>query len=197
VDVPVWDQSGTNTPALAAEEAAYVARTLGARLEYFQLGNEPDQFNRKYRDPKTWGPDAYLDDWLAAANAIRARVPDAKFGLPDTAGSPAWSSRIAERLGALSEKERPKVGAVSHHYYFGGPPSNAQVNIERLLKTDPRVATVAATTKAAADKLGAVYRMTEGNTCYLGGKPGCRMYLRLRCGRRITCCCWRRWGMRA
>jgi hypothetical protein len=33
---------GTNTPAHAAEEAVFVAETLGDRLQYFQIGNEAD-----------------------------------------------------------------------------------------------------------------------------------------------------------
>src|SRR5580692_7858371 len=31
---------GTNTPARAAEEAEFAAKTLGANLQYFQIGNE-------------------------------------------------------------------------------------------------------------------------------------------------------------
>jgi hypothetical protein len=170
----------TNTPERGTEEAAFVYATLGAKLEYFQLGNEPDLFDRRFRDKRTWNADRYLDDWLAMANAIRARVPQARFGLPDTAGDPTWSSRIAERLGAMppagtgaaqGQGSRPNIAAVTHHYYFGGPPTNPEVNIQRLLKTDPKVAKVAATTREAAEKLGCVYRMSEGNTCYQGGKP--------------------------
>lgn len=33
---------GTNTPERAAEEAAFVAKTLGTNLQYFQIGNEAD-----------------------------------------------------------------------------------------------------------------------------------------------------------
>ena len=32
---------GTGTPARDAEEASYVAKTLGSRLLFFQIGNEP------------------------------------------------------------------------------------------------------------------------------------------------------------
>lgn len=172
---------GTSTPGRGAEEAAFVFSALGPRLEYFQLGNEPDLFQRRFRDPKTWNVDRYLDDWLAMADGIRARVPQARFGLPDTAGDPTWSSRIAERLSAMppagtapnaGQPSRPNIAAVTHHYYFGGPPSNPEVNIARLLKTDPRVAKVAHTTRAAAETLGCVYRMSESNSCYQGGKPG-------------------------
>ena len=166
----------TNTPAFGAEQAVAVAQILGPKLEYFQLGNEPDLFDRRFRDKATWSVDRYLDEWLLMADAIRARVPQARFGLPDTSGNPQWSSRIAERLGAMhpgtGPGTRPPVAAITHHYYFGGPPSNPQINIPRLLQPDPRVAAVAETTRQAAEKLGCIYRMTEGNTCYKGGKPG-------------------------
>ena len=171
---------GTNTPERGAEQAVAVAGILGPKLDYFQLGNEPDLFDRRFRDKKTWNVDRYLDEWLLMADAIRARVPNARFGLPDTAGDPTWSSRIAERLSALpagtgtaaGKGTRPAIAAVTHHYYFGGPPSNPAINIPRLLRPDPKVASVAATTRAAAQTLGVPYRMSEGNTCYQGGKPG-------------------------
>src|ERR1700691_2713883 len=50
---------GTNTPARAAEEAAFVAATLGDRLQYLQIGNEPDLFDRHLRDPKAWSAKTY------------------------------------------------------------------------------------------------------------------------------------------
>lgn len=162
---------GSSTPERAAEEAVFVAKTLGPRLVYFQVGNEPDGFFWRFRDKATWTPDRYFDEWLASANAIRARVPDAKFGLPDTAGSPEWSTVVANRLSALAPHERPDVAAITHHYYFTGPPSNPKATLPNLLKTDPRVRKVAETTRAAAIKVGSKYRMTEGNSCFRGGKP--------------------------
>ncbi len=161
---------GSSTPARAAEEAAFVHKTLGARLEYFQVGNEPDGFGRRFRDKATWDANAYFNDWLAAANGIRARVPSARFGMPDVASKVAWFPTIADRLSAL--KDRPDVVALTHHYYFTGPPSNPKANIDNLLHPDPRVPRDAAIAHAAAEKLGTQYRMTEGNTCYRGGKPG-------------------------
>lgn len=161
---------GTNTPARAAEEAAFVSATLESKLEYFQLGNEPDLFKNHLRDPKTWSVNLYLDEWLAEANAIRARVPKARFGLPDVANNAEWFSTIATRLPATPN--HPDIAAVSHHYYIGGPPSNPNMTIQHILTPDPRVAEVAALVHDAGAKLDAPYRMTEGNTCYRGGKPG-------------------------
>jgi hypothetical protein len=167
---------GTNTPARAAEEAAYVSKVLGNKLEYFQLGNEPDLFKTHLRDPKTWSPELYMDEWLAEANAIRAAVPSARFGLPDTAGDPDWYAAVVTRLLTLTTP--PEVAALSHHYYIGGPPSNPQMTIDHILSPNPVVPQHAHDIRAAAARLSAgehrnvPYRMTEGNTCYRGGKPG-------------------------
>lgn len=163
---------GTNTPARAAEEAAFVAETLGESLQYFQIGNEADLFDRHLRDPKTWSAKTYLDEWLSLARAIAARVPAAKFGMPDVAGNVSWLTEIADQWASIQSP--PRVTTVTHHYYFGGPATNPEVNIPNLLKpaTMERVQNTANIATAAAGKMGARVRMTEGNTCYRGGKPG-------------------------
>jgi hypothetical protein len=161
---------GTNTSELAAAEARYVAKVLGAKLEYFQIGNEADRFATTIRDPKTWSADTFLDEWLTFAKAILAAVPDAKFGMPDIASDEKWFAAIGTRL--ANDPIRAHIACLSHHYYIGGPPSNPDMTIERILKTDPKVDKVADIVRAAAAKLNTTWRMTEGNTCYRGGKPG-------------------------
>jgi hypothetical protein len=163
---------GTNTPARTAEEAVFVAETLSDRLQYFQVGNEADLFDRHLRDPKTWSAKTYLEEWLALARAIAVRVPAAKFGMPDVAGAVSWLTEIADQWPSV--QARPRVTTLTHHYYFGGPATNPEVNIPNLLKpaTMQKVQTAANIASAAASKMGARVRMTEGNTCYRGGKPG-------------------------
>ena len=164
---------GTNAPARAAEEAVFVAETLGDRLQYFQIGNEPDLFSRHLRDPKTWSAKTYLGEWLKLARAIAARVPSAKFGTPDIGpGAVSWLSEIADEWPSV--KDTPYITTLSHHYYFNGPATNPDVNIPNLLKpaTVQKVQDTANIASAAAGKMGARVRMTEGNTCYRGGKPG-------------------------
>ncbi len=163
---------GTNTPARAAEEAAFAAKTLGSRLQYFQVGNEADLFDRHLRDPKTWSAKTYLEEWLKLARAITDRVPTAKFGMPDVASKASWLTEIADQWSSI--KSPPNVTTLTHHYYFGGPATNPDVNIPNLLKaaTMQKVQSTANAATAAASKIGARVRMTEGNTCYRGGKPG-------------------------
>jgi hypothetical protein len=161
---------GTNTTALAAEEAEFVTKALGPRLEYFQVGNEADRFGSTIRDPKTWNANSFVDEWLTFANAILERVPEARFGMPDIASNAKWFATIGDRL--ADSPIRSHIACLTHHYYFTGPPDNPKANPEALLHTDPKVAQVAATVRAAATKLNTAWRMTEGNSCYRGGKPG-------------------------
>lgn len=163
---------GTNTPARAAEEAAFAAETLGPSLQYFQIGNEVDLFDRHLRDPKTWSAKTYLQEWLKMARAITELVPGAKFGMPDVAGNVGWLTEIAAEWPSIENP--PHVTTLTHHYYFGGPATNPAVNIPNLMSpaTMAKVQKTADTATAAADKVHARVRMTEGNTCYRGGKPG-------------------------
>ena len=163
---------GTNTPARAAEEAEFAAKALGPRLQYFQIGNEVDLFGRHLRDPQSWSAKTYLTEWLALARAIAARVPQASFGMPDIASNMSWLPQIAAAWGSVENP--PHVTTLTHHYYFGGPPSNPAVNIPNLLKpaTMAKVQGMADTATASAKQMGIRVRMTEGNTCYRGGKPG-------------------------
>ncbi len=163
---------GTNTPERAADEAEFVAKTLGPSLQYFQIGNEVDLFSHHLRDPQTWSAKAYLAEWLAMARAITVRVPGAKFGMPDVAFDVSWLTEIAEMWHSIANP--PLVTTLTHHYYFGGPATNPEVNIPNLLKpaTMAKVQKTADIATAAARKMGVRVRMTEGNTCYRGGKPG-------------------------
>jgi hypothetical protein len=163
---------GTNTPTRAAEEAVFVFDVLGDRLQYFQIGNEADLFSRHLRDPKTWSAKTYLQEWLTLVRAIVARIPAARFGMPDITGNESWLTEIANQWASIQSP--PHVTTLSHHYYFGGPATNPEVNIPNLLKPSSmqKVQNTANVAAAAAKKIGARVRMTEGNTCYRGGKPG-------------------------
>jgi hypothetical protein len=162
---------GHSTPARAAREAEYVAGKLGDRLLYFQIGNEPDLYRNATNKtrPANWGFDDYLAEWLAVAEAISRRVPDAKFGGPDVAGNSDWVTMFERGAAA---KMRSRVVAITSHHYAEGPPDDPAMTTERLLRTDPEIGRRTKAIADAAAKDGILYRMTEGNSCYRGGKPG-------------------------
>ncbi len=157
---------GKGKPDNAADEAAFVMDTIGSkRLVAFQLGNEPDLFNRNGLRPKTWDVDDYLADWERFFKAIRARVPNAPFAGPDTAGNVKW-------LMPFARKFKHDVDFLSSHYYAEGPPTNPAMTIARLMKPDSHLEKEIAAFQHAGQVSGLSFRMTETNSCYDGGKPG-------------------------
>jgi hypothetical protein len=161
----------TGTPARAAEEADFVAKTLGSLLEFFQIGNEPDLYNRGCRNPATWSADRYFDEWLPMANAVRARVPHARFALPDLGYVSTWFTPLVNRLLALPAAKRPDVVGLAHHYYALNP-YKPTATISKLLHPDPALDDIAHECHVAAARLGTACYITESNTCFARGKAG-------------------------
>lgn len=162
---------GTGTPERAAEESSDVSRVLGPRLLYFQIGNEPEY----YRDannglrPADWNVEKYLAQWAAMARAVIQRVPGARFGGPDVGSDSSWVVRFAQEAPKLFPG---RIVACTGHYYAEGPPDDPAVTVTRLLSADPRIGRDLTRIIEAAGNAGIQYRMTEGNSCYRGGKPG-------------------------
>ena len=162
---------GTGTRERDAVEAAYVAKRLGSRLLYFQIGNEPEFYrdsNNRLR-PRDWDFEKYLAQWMTFARAVIAGVPEARFGGPDVGSNAQWVARFAE----AAPKELPgRIVACTSHYYVMGPPDDPRSTMARLLAPDPKVDRDARSIMSAANQTHISYRMTEGNSCYRGGKPG-------------------------
>ncbi len=162
---------GTATPERDAEEAAYVAKELRTRLICFQIGNEPEFYrdaNNRLRSPD-WNFDKYLVQWVTFAKAVIARVPDAKFGGPDIGNNMQWITGFVKEAPQLLPG---RIVTCSGHYYVMGPPDNPSVTAERLLAPARNLDRDVPRIISAARQSNLVYRMTEGNSCYRGGKPG-------------------------
>ena len=161
---------GQGTIENAVREATAVQRILGPRLLAFQIGNEPDSFRRRFR-PETYGPDDLLAEWNRFHSAILAAVPQAKFAGPDISNKLPYLTAFA--------KEAPKhsdVILLTSHYYAMGPASSPEATIQNLLQPDPKTATLKARDLhliAEAQQVAHLpYRMSEGNSCWDGGKSG-------------------------
>jgi hypothetical protein len=162
---------GNSTPERAADEAAYVAQKIGDRIEFLQIGNEPDLYTKASNGtrPAGWSFSDYVREWTSFAEAIAASVPNARFGGPDVAASSDWVTRFSAEVPAPIAS---RLVALTGHYYAEGPPDDPRVTIERLLAGNPKVAEATKDIVAAARATHRVYRMSEGNSCYRGGKPG-------------------------
>jgi len=159
---------GTATPERVAEEAEAVNRILGTKLDYFQIGNEPNNYIRYKLRPSTWDEKVYVDEWLSFARAVVQRVPEAKLGGPDMGAERPWMQLFANKAVAAMGKN---LVAITDHFYAEGPPTSPESTMRNLLfnkKIEHEIAVMVEAGKTA--KLP--YRMTEVNSCYLGGKPG-------------------------
>jgi hypothetical protein len=96
-------------------------------------------------------------------------VPDARFGGPDVGSNADWVIQFAGRAPKLLPG---RIVACSGHYYAEGPPDSPSTTVARLLAPDIKFESALDRVTAAAMQLGVTYRMTEGNTCFRGGKPG-------------------------
>jgi hypothetical protein len=157
---------GKGTPHQAAEEAAFVFDTLGDRLISFQVGNEADLFPHNGLRLAGYSYDDFAKEWKTFYDAVKARVPQAKFAGPDTAGTSDWLVQFTRQFGK-------DIVELSTHYYALGPASDPSMNIQRLLSAEnSRWVSGVPKIRQAMSESHLPYRLTETNSCYGGGKPG-------------------------
>lgn len=169
LDAADWDliyglNMARGSASAAAEEAAFVQQALGPRLVAFQCGNEPDAWRTRCR-PASWNFDDFLAEWIAFSGEIRRRVPGVRFAGPDISNKIPWLLQFAEEA-------RHQVVLLTSHYYAEGPASSSTATIDRLLAPNPRLVAALAQITPAIRAVSLPWRMTEGNSCWDGGKPG-------------------------
>jgi hypothetical protein len=103
--------------------------------------------------------------WQQFRSAVVQAVPHARFAGPDIAKEYSWVTAMAAK--------KPEIEFLSGHYYAEGPPANPKMTLEYLLRrgNDPATDEIGIV-QAATKVLGKPFRMTEGNSCFHGGKPG-------------------------
>ena len=159
----------SGSPARAADEAAFVGRTIGPRLLAFVLGNEVDGYGDDpvFR-PKGYDFPQYRAEYQLWTKIIRASVPNAPFAGPDTEyGIDTWVQPFARET-------RGDAVLITSHLYGMGPASDPSMTAEKLLRrSNPELEHFIAGTKAATRAAGGTpFRMDEGNSCFGGGRPG-------------------------
>lgn len=154
----------------AVRESAAAYQILGPRLLAFQIGNEPDSFRRRFR-PETYGPADFLAEWDRFHAAIVAKIPQAKFAGPDISNKLPYLTAFADQA-----PKYPDIILLTSHYYAMGPASSPVATIENLLSADPKSATLKPRDLHIITEAQQVahlpYRMSEGNSCWDGGKAG-------------------------
>ena len=185
-------------PASAVAIAKYISEHHAARLDSFQIGNEPDwhayhSYEGRPMDPEIFETvsgepgsayPSYLAKWRAFAAAIRRAVPRAKFSGPDTGSNyPVAGSKDTGYRGkswtenfAIDEKDSGLLTAVLPHDYVGQSATGVSVStaIDAQLSREwvhTNYAALYDHVLAPVQATGLPYRMTECND-YTGGVDG-------------------------
>jgi hypothetical protein len=158
---------GCGSPERAADEAACVMQEVGERLVAFQVGNEDDFFGgRPVFRGKPYEFDQYFREYQEFVDAVRAKSPKAPFAGPDTATNMDWVVRFGQRAGGSAVM-------LSSHFYAMGPAKDPSMDAAFLLSHNKRLDQQIEQVKRARTLSGGLpFRMTEGNSCFGGGKPG-------------------------
>jgi hypothetical protein len=158
---------GCGSPLRAADEAMCVTQEAGDRLLAFQVGNEVDFFGgRPLFRQKPYEFDQYFREYQEFVDAVRAKAPQAPFAGPDTATNMGWVDRFGQRAGTSAVM-------LSSHFYAMGPAKDPNMDAAILLSHNKRLdQQVQQAKQAVARSEGLPFRMTEGNSCFGGGKPG-------------------------
>jgi hypothetical protein len=169
-------RSSTSSPALAADEAAYVAQQLGSQLIAFEIGNEPDQYgNRETPNLSGLTYDIFLNGgavgqrtiagWNQFAQAIASAVNGAVFSGPAAASdSPGWAESFAA-------SEAGKIGLLTEHYYISNYDSAAPSIAGMLNYPDTNLVAKLQNLRSAAQQIGIPFRMDETNSYFSSAKP--------------------------
>ncbi|MGA9800069.1 MAG: glycosyl hydrolase family 79 C-terminal domain-containing protein [Terriglobales bacterium] len=161
----IWGLNlGNGSLENAIEEAKAVTAATKKHLLGFEIGNEPDLFpHRGGHRQRGYGYDDYLREYRAWRDALRKAIPDMVFAGPDAAVITDWVTRFAS-------DEGKDIKLLTHHYYREG--ENPTSTIDKLLRTDPKLAPTLATLRAATEHSGVPYRVCETNSFSGGGRPG-------------------------
>jgi hypothetical protein len=155
--------TGATTPALAADEVAYAAQQFGSSLLGIEIGNEPDLYGYpgKYF-AGDWSLSKFLTLWEQSRAAIVAATPNVSItGPADATYEKTWTVPFAKAVTSS------QITLLTQHYYRASdllPTSTAAY----LITPDPTLIGYLALLNAAAQRIGAPYRMSECNSYYNG-----------------------------
>lgn len=154
-----------NTPANAADEAAYVANRLGSSLLAWEIGNEPDLYVRHGYRPNGWGYDEFLKEWWVYRAAVSAASPGVPFSGPATAFD-------VEDFNLPFPRDVDGLDMLTTHYYRADR-DDPDSTLTLLLQPDPALANELSklVPLASATRIPLGMRYDEANSFYGGGLP--------------------------
>ena len=183
---------GANVPEMMADEAAAALRIGKENLLAFEIGNEPEHFDKSWRKGGYQYPDfkAEVRTYVAA---MRARLPRVPLAGPATTSNFAWFT------GFIGDFRDDAVMTTRHNYPLAAAttnPSNPRfATVENLLSP----ATAASWRKllgqhqAASAAAGLPFRPASAARRPAAARRVSAILSRPPCGQPTICLIWRRW----
>jgi len=156
----------SNQPAWAAAEVqAYLKNVPVAKIDAFEIGNEPDNYLGQGYRTGTYGAPQYLADWSTwQAAMVKAAGKPLVFEGPAAAGS----SYSAVTIAAIPTTF--PVGIYGQHAYIAG---NSTANTPDMLLQPAASAKIAGLYGKYVPQVGPIpYRISEMNSVSGGGQAG-------------------------
>jgi hypothetical protein len=156
------------TTALAAEEVAYVVKSLGSSLLGIEIGNEPDDYGSSYYAGQPWNLSTFETLWEQYRSAILATTPSA----PITGPAVSVVSRLNSWTLPFGQfVSKSQITQLTQHYYRaeGQLPTSTAAN---LITPDTTLVSGLQTLLTGAQGIGVPYRISECNNYSNGGSPG-------------------------
>jgi hypothetical protein len=159
--------TGATTPALAAEEVAYVSGKLGSSLLGIEIGNEPDLYGDSGSYfAGNWSLSQFITLWSEFRTAILASTPSVSItGPADASNISSWTVPFGQTV------TKSEITLLTQHYYRANGQS-ASSTAEFLITPDTNLVNDLATLNTGAQGIGVPFRISECNSFYNGGADG-------------------------
>ncbi len=158
--------TAATTPALAAEEVAYVASQFGSALLGIEIGNECDLYGSSYFSGTTWNLSAFETLWSQFRAAIVAQTPGVNVtGPADADNESSWTVPFGQWA------TKSNITLLTQHYYRGDGQSSSST-AANLITPDATLVSDLSILNTGAKGIGIPFRMSECNSYYNGGADG-------------------------
>jgi hypothetical protein len=181
-------ENSTTARQALIDSVPFACKALGdGRLAYWELGNEPDLFNRDSIRPPGWNESDYAQEWLTWSRKIRGAMqkscPDLavndkyKYIAPSFAGTGNLGMDPILAWGAGLDTDRD-IALISSHNYISGA-NVAGVTLQNTLMNHSSTVASVAKQLNSSHLISALpstpkipFILGESNSLYQQGRPG-------------------------
>jgi hypothetical protein len=159
----------TSTPALAAEEVAFVVSALGSKLLGIEIGNEPDEYGVP---GNVFAGDWTFQDYLNRWDMFRSAILEAAPSVPITGPATGGGNHITTWTLAFGQSAGPSAITLLTQHYYRASGASTTSTASFLISPDTQLTAELSILTAGAQQLSIPFRLSECNSFANGGAAG-------------------------